>query len=109
MTTSESVPTSPSPVSIAQSDVAARFGRPAGAWRLRAYTIIFEADTRAGRLFDLLLLVTILASVVVVILDSVQSITARHGKLFDVLEWGFTLLFTVEYVLRLACVRHPLR
>jgi voltage-gated potassium channel len=76
---------------------------------LRAYTIIFEADTRAGRLFDLLLLVTILASVVVVILDSVQSITARYGTLFDVLEWGFTLLFTVEYVLRLACVRHPLR
>ena len=46
---------------------------------------------------------------VVVILDSVQSITARYGTLFDVLEWGFTLLFTVEYVLRLACVRHPLR
>ena len=45
----------------------------------------------------------------VVILDSVGSITARYGTLFDVLEWVFTLLFTVEYVLRLACVRHPLR
>jgi voltage-gated potassium channel len=109
MTISESVPTPPSPASIAQSEAAERFGRPVGSWRLRGYTIIFESDTRAGRLFDLLLILTILASVVVVILDSVQSITARYGALFDVLEWVFTLLFTVEYVLRLACVRHPLR
>jgi hypothetical protein len=84
-------------------------GRPAGSWRLRTYSIIFESETRAGRLFDLVLIATILASVVVVILDSVQSIAARNGMLFDVLEWGFTLLFTVEYVLRLACVRRPLR
>jgi hypothetical protein len=82
MKTTESVPTSPSTASSTQSEAAARFGRPAGTWRLRAYTIIFEADTRAGRLFDLVLLVTILASVVVVILDSVQAITARYGKLF---------------------------
>jgi voltage-gated potassium channel len=109
MTTPEFTPASPSPASIASSDVAARFGRPAGSWRLRAYTIIFEADTSAGRLFDLLLIAAILVSVVVVILDSVQAITARYGPLFDVLEWGFTLLFTVEYVLRLTCVRHPWR
>ena len=109
MTTSNSPPSSPSPSSIAQSELAARFGRPAGSWRLRAYTIIFESDTSAGRLFDVLLMLTILASVVVVILDSVQSITARYSTLFDVLEWVFTLLFTVEYILRLACVRHPLR
>ncbi|MGE5090514.1 MAG: ion transporter, partial [Candidatus Levyibacteriota bacterium] len=51
----------------------------------------------------------ILASVAVVILDSMQSMTVRYGTLFDVLEWAFTLLFTVEYLLRLACVRHPLR
>ncbi len=109
MTTTESVPTTPSPTSTEQSEAAARFGRPTSAWRLRLYTIIFEADTRAGRLFDLLLIVAILASVVVVMLDSVRSISARHGDLFDVLEWGFTLLFTVEYVLRLICVRNPWR
>ena len=107
--TPESSLAPPPAASIEQSEMAARFGRPAGSWRLRLYTIIFEADTRAGRLFDLLLIATVLASVLVVILDSVQSITARYGTLFDVLEWGFTLLFTVEYVLRLACVRHPLR
>ena len=69
---------------------------------------IFEHDTRAGLLFDLVLILLVLASVAVVILDSVQSME-RYEALFDVLEWGFTLLFTVEYVLRLACVRHPWR
>ena len=109
MTTSESAPASRSVASITQSEWAAPFGRPEASWRLRVYTIIFESDTRAGRLFDLLLITLVLASVAVVILDSVQSITARHDTLFEVLEWGFTLLFTVEYLLRLACVRHPWR
>jgi len=97
------------PALNAQSEFADRFGRPAGSWRLRLYTIIFESDTGAGRLFDLVLTVTVLASVTVVILDSVQSLTARYESLFDALEWGFTLAFSIEYVLRLACVRHPLR
>lgn len=109
MTTSEWDPASRSAVSIAQAELAARLGRPVESWRLKAYTVIFEADTRAGRWFDLLLVVAILASVIVVILDSVESLKARHGTLFGVLEWGFTLLFTVEYAMRLACVRHPLR
>lgn len=85
------------------------FGKPVGGWRLRVYTIIFEADTRAGRLFDVLLITAILASVGVVIVDSVGSLAARHGALLDVLEWMFTFLFTVEYAARLSCVRHPLR
>lgn len=85
------------------------FGRPDTGWRLRLYTIIFEADTRAGRLFDLTLIWAILASVAVVVLDSVAPIRARFGPVFNVLEWGFTALFTAEYVARLLCVRHPLR
>lgn len=85
------------------------FGRPDAGWRLRLYTIIFEADTRAGRLFDLTLIWAILASVAVVVLDSVAPIRARFGPVFNVLEWGFTALFTAEYVARLLCVRHPLR
>ncbi len=84
-------------------------GRPDDGWRLRVYTIIFEADTRAGRAFDFTLIALILASVAVVILDSVAPIAARHGRLFNALEWGFTLVFTVEYVARLLCVRHPMR
>jgi voltage-gated potassium channel len=93
----------------APDDPSQRFGRPVTGWRLRVYTIIFEADTRAGRLFDLVLIGAILASVAVVMLDSVAAIHAEWGPLFTVLEWGFTLLFTVEYGLRLACVRQPLR
>jgi len=78
-------------------------------WRVRLHEIIFEADDRAGKLFDVVLIVAILASVVVIILDSVQSIRDGYHALFIGLEWFFTILFTVEYVLRLICVRKPLR
>ena len=88
---------------------AERFGKPERGWRLRLYTIIFEADTRAGKLFDLVLLACILLSVVVVILDSVDSVSRDHAALFELLEWMFTALFSVEYAARLACVRRPRR
>jgi voltage-gated potassium channel len=88
---------------------ARHFGIPAAGWRRRWFIVIFENDTRAGRLFDVWLLAVIVASVLVVMLDSVQAVSDRHGALFDVLEWGFTLAFTAEYVARLLCVRHPLR
>ncbi|MBE0619387.1 MAG: ion transporter [Burkholderiales bacterium] len=88
---------------------AERFGKPERGWRLRLYTVIFEADTRAGKSFDLLLLACILLSVVVVILDSVDSISRDHAALFEALEWMFTALFSVEYAARLACVRQPRR
>ncbi|MCE4555651.1 ion transporter [Pelomonas cellulosilytica] len=83
--------------------------RNPGGWRLRMYTVIFEADTRAGRLFDLVLVALILASATVVVLDSVASVHDRHGALLTALEWFFTVAFTVEYIARLVCVRHPLR
>ena len=84
-------------------------GRPLAGWRLRLYTIIFEADTRAGRAFDLALIVMILASVAVVVADSMASVHQQHGRWLKGLEWFFTLAFTAEYVARLACVRHPWR
>jgi len=100
----------PEPAASSLADHAvASFGRPGTGWRLRLYTIIFEADTRAGRAFDVALIWAIVASVAVVVLDSVVRIGSRLGGLFSVLEWGFTLLFTFEYLARLACVRHPLR
>jgi voltage-gated potassium channel len=92
-----------------QTEPADDFGRPDGGWRLRCYRIIFESDTRAGRLFDLLLLALILISVGVVMLDSVASLHERHARLFNGLEWLFTALFSIEYALRLLCVRQPLR
>jgi len=69
--------------------------------RLRLRHIVFGTDTPAGRGFDLLLIITILASVLAVMLDSVQSLHQRYGDLFYALEWLFTLLFTAEYLLRL--------
>jgi voltage-gated potassium channel len=88
---------------------AAVFGRPESGFRLRLYTVIFEADTRAGRLFDLALIALILASVAVVIMDSMASVHARYGDVFRALEWVFTAAFTAEYVARVACVRRPAR
>lgn len=85
------------------------YGKPLSGWRRRVYSVIFEADTRHGRWFDLWLIVAIAVSVTVVILDSVAVVAQRYGTVFDVFEWGFTLLFTAEYLLRLACVRQPLR
>lgn len=78
-------------------------------WQHRLHEIIFEADTRAGKLFDIFLILAILLSVLVVMLDSVAAITRAHGTLLLVLEWGVTLLFTLEYLLRLICVKRPLR
>ncbi len=78
-------------------------------WRERVRVVIFEADTRMGKAFDVALLLAILASVGAVMLDSVASVRAEHGQALDAAEWVFTILFTVEYVLRLACVPVPRR
>ena len=84
-------------------------GKPLTGWRLRIYTIIFEADTRAGRLFDQWLIAVILSSVLLVVVDSVQHLSGAWSRAFLFLEWLFTLAFTLEYVARLVCVRHPMR
>lgn len=78
-------------------------------WRSALYDIIFEADTPAGKDFDLLLIISILLSVVVVMLDSISSIRLAYGQLLYNLEWFFTIIFTIEYALRLICVRERMR
>src|SRR4051812_7681409 len=92
----------------AESD-AARFGRPAEGWRRRLYGVIFESDTPAGLLFDRALLAAILASVAVVMLETVVPVTSRFHALLVAIEWLVTALFTVEYVARLICVDRPWR
>ncbi|GAB4191990.1 MAG: ion transporter [Roseiflexaceae bacterium] len=82
---------------------------PGTGWRHKLHTIIFEAETPAGRAFDVGMLITIVLSVLVVVLESVVSIRQAYGDVLLVLEWGFTLLFTVEYALRLLSVGRPLR
>ena len=76
--------------------------------RSRLHEIIFEADTPAGKLFDVLLILSIVVSVVLVMLDSVSSIRQSYGDLLYLGEWVFTILFTIEYILRLYSVGRPL-
>ena len=85
------------------------FGRPDHGWRRRWFVVMFEADTTAGRLFDIVLLLLVSASVLVVLLETVQGLAQPYAGLFLALEWVFTLLFTAEYVARLTCVQRPLR
>lgn len=73
-------------------------------WKTRIHEIIFEADTPEGKLFDVALLWLILASVVVVLLDSMPNIHAEYGNLLYAFEWGFTIIFTIEYALRIYSV-----
>ena len=79
------------------------------AWKHRLYLIIFESGTRGGKIFDVYLLIAIGLSVTVVMLESVQSIRSAYPVLIDSLEWFFTILFSLEYIARLLCVRQPLR
>jgi len=80
-----------------------------GPQRQRLYEIIFEADTPAGKLFDVALLVAILLSVLVVMCESVDTIRDEHPRLLLGAEWFFTLLFTFEYAVRIWCARRPFR
>lgn len=78
-------------------------------WRRKLHDVIFEADTPAGRAFDIALMVAIVLSVLAVSLESVVSINLRYGQELRAAEWLFTIVFSVEYVLRLIAVRSPAR
>ena len=73
------------------------------------YQIIFEADTPAGKWFDIGLIISIFVSVLIVMLDSVQTIRYLHGGILTSLEWAVTLLFTIEFLLRLYCSPKPIK
>lgn len=78
-------------------------------WRYRLHEIIYESNTRAGKAFDVGLLIAIFTSILVVMLDSVESIHSTHATLLNRLEWFYTFLFTIEYTLRLISIRKPWR
>ena len=78
-------------------------------WQQKLHTVIFEADTPGGKAFDVGLLFAIVLSVLAVCLESVKAIKDQYGELLYGIEWALTILFTIEYVLRLACVGKPLR
>ncbi len=75
----------------------------------RIHEIIYEADTPAGKFFDVVLLILILLSVVLVMLESIGSIRTEHALVLDQLEWGITILFSLEYIARILVVKKPWR
>jgi voltage-gated potassium channel len=91
------------------SDAEAQLGKPPGGWRRRAFEIIFESDTPQGRFFDKCIVVAILVSIAVVIVDSVPASRERFRTAFDVAEWFFTAVFTIEYLARIVSVQRPWR
>ncbi len=95
------------PASASVADSTQEFGKPKSGWRRQAYSVIFESDTVAGRRFDQVLIFTILLSIAVVMADSVQHMGQRYDALFTACEWVFTVLFSLEYLARLVCVRRP--
>lgn len=78
-------------------------------FRKKLHTIIYEADTPAGKFFDLSLLVIILISIAAVMLESVASIKIRYGNELAVIEWVVTIFFTIEYIARLIAVNKPFK
>lgn len=76
-------------------------------WKTKLHEIIYEADTPAGKLFDVVLLITIIASILLVMLESVNSIDAKYHDLLNISEWIITILFTIEYIIRIITVKKP--
>lgn len=77
-------------------------------WKHRLHEIVYEADTQAGRRFDLILLILILLSVVLVMLESITEIHVKYKSELDIMEWIITGLFSAEYITRLIAIKKPL-
>ncbi|MCF6296683.1 MAG: ion transporter [Flavobacteriaceae bacterium] len=78
-------------------------------WKIKLHEIIYEADTPSGKLFDVVLLIVILASIILVMLESVKSIDAKYHEFLNISEWVITILFTLEYFIRIISVKKPLK
>jgi voltage-gated potassium channel len=78
-------------------------------WRDDLYRIIFGTNTPTGKLFDIVLLIAILVSIVIVMLDSTSSLHSRFGNAFIIIEWSLTILFTLEYIARILAVQKPVK
>lgn len=76
-------------------------------WKHKLHEIIYEADTPAGKYFDIILLIAILYSVIIVMLESIEPIDAKYHQFFNVSEWVITVIFTFEYIARFICIKKP--
>lgn len=77
-------------------------------WKTRLHEIIYEADTPSGKIFDIVLLITIIASIVLVMLESVNSIDTNYHDFLNISEWIITILFSLEYITRIITVKKPI-
>jgi len=80
---------------------------PKKSWRQKLYEIIYEADTPAGKWFDIILLLIILFSIVVIMLETVTSYQEKYGDFFNIAEWTVTIIFSIEYILRIYTIKKP--
>ena len=78
-------------------------------WKQRLHEIIYEADTKGGKLFDVILLIAIIASILLVMLESIESFHAKYHTFLYISEWVITLLFSLEYILRLISIKKPFK
>jgi voltage-gated potassium channel len=77
--------------------------------KTKVYEVIFESDTPSGKWYDIALLVLILISIVVVMLESIESVRSNYLALFQTIEWVITVLFLIDYILRIYCVTKPVK
>lgn len=80
---------------------------PTNNWKERWHEIIYEADSRAGKYFDLILIIAIIFSIILVMLESVKELDSQYHAFFNISEWVITVLFTIEYILRIITVKKP--
>lgn len=78
-------------------------------WRRKIHDIIFEADTPAGKWFDIILLILIVVSILVVMMETVDGVDAKYHKEIVTIEWALTIFFTIEYILRILAVKKPMK
>ena len=76
-------------------------------WKTKLHEIIYEADTQEGKLFDIILIITIIISIVLVMLESIESIDKKYHNFLNISEWVITILFTIEYILRIITIKKP--
>ena len=76
-------------------------------WKSKLHEIIYEADTKEGKLFDIILIITIVISIILVMLESVGSIDQKYHNFLNISEWIITILFTLEYIARIVCIKKP--
>lgn len=81
--------------------------KPFPAWKTKLHEIIYEADTKQGKLFDVILIIAIIISIVLVMLESVENIDVKYHNILNISEWIITILFTFEYIARIICIKKP--